>query len=466
LIINYPWASQAGDQFGLAVTEIDTYHMSIGSTGTTDLFCQVSIPAILDLQLPNIPLPPAGPIPLFISNKISLNATMQLAWTPQLPQPWFTVDGTVHTTLGFLCTATGCTGIHSMDFGSPTAAIAGNGALTVKFGPRLDMKFEGLAGIYVAAYAYDTFTGVPNLSPTCFNDQVGLAFSIGLAAGIPIGPFSNLWSLQLAEALVPLYCFAPINPNFAASDPSLIVGTVDPRGCTGSCSDGTGPGQIQFNPDNSLPRYTREGEITGTIHFPSTLATTINFPGSCLDPSNPTTNCPFGLAVMGRTGTALNGGQFGAYEVIDSNGYVYTPTGTCNGADNLPHPCNDILLFGAGLNGYVGPGSGTGPNCGGSECVDGGQLNANCKSASGVNESCAGHTLIVHIWVESNGKVDYSGGGSQNYPEQNVSWFDGVVVGMPFYPAANNWVISSNAASSDWHCTPVSSAPLYNSPCN
>ena len=203
------------------------------------------------------------------------------------------------------------------------------------------------------------------------------------------------------------------------------------------------------------------------MHFPSVLAKTINFPGTCIDPNNTTTNCPFNVLLSGRTWTFLNGGQYGAWDVIDGNGYVYTPSNaaTCSGDNNGLHPCNDMVMFGTGHNGFVGPGVGDISGCGGGECVDGGQLSASCRSAAGVLESCAGHTLVITIYTESNGKADYTGAGSQGFPEQAMSWFDGVQVSIPYYPGGN--VISSNAASGDWHCSPGgdSNNTLYNSPC-
>lgn len=477
LKINWPWLDQSGDQFGVTVNDTLTYSLGIDSTQITGIFCQIAVPLVEPIPLPPIIMPPIGVIPIEFINELTFNATVQVGWSPTT-HPFWTMAGHTTLVLGFLCTSAGCSGIYHGDFPSPVLQTPGTGSVLMKFGPRINMKIDGIIGPYYTAYVYEENVTTVNISPTCQNGEAGLALSAGLTAGLPFAgsAFGNLWSFQFAERKFPFVCIQEVPPP---GNPSLITGAIDNRGCANAgciSTDGyntpgnaTGPGQIQFNPDNSRPRYSVEGSVVGTLHFPATLGTTSNFPGSCLDPVNTVpANCPFALALAGRTDADQNGAQLGRWTVTDGNGYVYTPNNPAGCPGEIaagPFPCNDIVLFGQGNHGYNGPGAADPRGCGGNECVAGAQLNANCKSAAGVNESCAGHTLIVQLWVESNAPNSYPASGSQAYPEQAVSWFDGATVGMPYYPAPNNHVISSNAADGTWHCDPADPTPTYNAPC-
>jgi Flp pilus assembly pilin Flp len=493
LQLNWPWLSQYNDKFGFFLGETDHWQFSIDTSGSLEVFCNASVP-LTDTLVGAYPIPVPVPFPIIITPELSLVATLSITWTPTT-HPWLVVDGTATGSIGFICDHTGCKNLSSWNTFPATFNTQGSGLLKVKLGPRIAIKIDNIAGPYFAVYAYAKFTDTTNISPTCYNEEIGVDVSQGFVIGVggPIpNPFSNIWTVQMAEQESPLACVVPVIPAFAPSSPIVEAGSVDLRGCdltrvvgnvchsndgNNYIGDTTGTGQIQLNPDNSLPRYTRETELSATFHFPLHFTPTVdsNLYGQGCFHSVPTTDCAMGLFVAGRTWTKFGGGIFGAVDVLDGNGWSYTPTDAalCGGESTPgPYPCNDVTLFGAGPHGYTGPGADGNYGCGGNECVTGGNIVVQCKTAAGINDTCAGHTLIIHIYIESGGKFDYSGGGSQNYPEQPMGWFDGVTM-YSDHSGGNgigggNYFINSNAASGDWHCSPAgdSNNTIYpGSPC-
>jgi Flp pilus assembly pilin Flp len=451
------WGSQSGDQFGLTLNETDSYNVAVDTDQVGAISCQVNIQVTPPQVFATEPLPIPVPFPIIITEDLGVNASLNIGWQPTT-HPWFTLVGDNTTAIGFLCDSSGCHGTNSATLPTPSIYLNGTGEYTAKFGPRMNVKVDGVAGIYLAMYVYHQNVAVPNLSPTCSNGELGLAISTGMVFGIPLIPvFANLWSFQLAEIDQAFGC---TDPPFPPAAPSLIPASagVDPRGCdNGNCGTGNtlGPGQIQFNPDNSLPRGTPDGSgsITADLPFiniPAGLHFGPNVNNTCStdpEPNGPGTGsfCPFGLLVFGRTFTAFSGAQLGRWSIADTNGQVYLPP-------------TDTVLFGR-------PAIGTDAGCGGTECVDGGQFNAYCRSTAGVKESCYGHTLVVQIWPESNGKASYSSGGSANFGTQPMSWFDGILGHIASSAPAGLPIIFSNPAADHWTCVPADRFPIYNSPC-
>jgi hypothetical protein len=209
LKIAWPGQDQSGDYIGLTVGIYSDEHITLDSAGELSIFCQVSIKGVTVLA-PLIPLGFIGPVPVWLDPSLKFNASLNFNIQPNGHHPWFTYDGTLIATLGFLCDNTGCHTSHQLSFTGAGPNFLGDGSIDAKFGPRLDFKFEGLAGPYVAAYGYGTFRLTPRpLTATCDNGELGIAWSVGVAVGLP-GPFGSLWSLQGAELKQPLGCLFPV----------------------------------------------------------------------------------------------------------------------------------------------------------------------------------------------------------------------------------------------------------------